>query len=54
MVRGVAEADGSEGRAVTARIGPQGTVEIPTPKGGRLPVGLTEREALGSVHHSGR
>ncbi len=54
MVRGVAEAGGSEGRAVTARIGPQGTAEIPTPKGGRLPAGLSDWEALDSVHHSGR
>ena len=46
MVQGVEEAKASEGRAVIARIGPQGTAEIPTPKGGRLPAGLSDREPL--------
>jgi len=46
MVQGVEEAKASEGRAVIARIGPQGTAEIPTPKGGRLPAGLSDRDPL--------
>ena len=46
MAQGIEEAGASEGRAVIARIGPQGTAEIPTSKGGRLPAGLSDREPL--------